>query len=179
MHVTGPNPHFSLPHQKPTSLTHPIARVQTWSLSAALATESESWISHLCRHLLLFKNKRRVSYSRDAAGEDKHKRVAPTLRKYVKTRFDMKIDSPVSLIYSDSALHITSGCCHTHAAEEKKKKKLKTQVLLRVLRNVAGGLARFPLKPRLIKDPEARKRRFAASAAPTSKLGRKGVGDEL
>lgn len=55
----------------------------------------------------------------DASGEDKHKRLAPTLRKYVKTSFDMKIDLPVSLIYSDSALHNTSGCCHTHAAEEK------------------------------------------------------------
>lgn len=70
----------------------------------------------------------------------------------------MKIDSPVSLIYSDSALHTTSGCCHTQAAEEEKHKKTKTQVLLRVLRNTAYNYSHFLLKPRLIKDPEACKR---------------------
>lgn len=67
----------------------------------------------------------------------------------------MKIESPVSLIYSESALHVTSGCCHTHAAEEKKKTK---QLLLRVLCNMAHNSSHFLLKPRLIKDPEARKR---------------------
>lgn len=63
----------------------------------------------------------------------------------------MKVDSPVSLIYSDSTLHITSSCYHS---VQLRRKKNPTLVLQWVLHNVAYNLSHFLLKSRLNKDCE-------------------------